>query len=77
MNLRMPKAPIEHGIPVAALLPVIYENDELFKLRNNVIDNYATYYKNLNILRDEMMYVMMGVSSIDVLSGTSKLDYMN
>lgn len=72
----MPKAPVEHGIPVAGLLPAIYKNEELFKLRNNIIDNYSTFYKNLNILRDELPYVMMALTSVDVLSGTAKLDYM-
>lgn len=72
----MPKAPVEHGIPIAAFMPVIYQNEELFKLRNTLVDNYASFYKNLNVLRDEMFYVMMATTSTDPLTGTQRLDYM-
>ena len=63
------------GFPTAAFIPFLKQHPELFELKNELIDNYDSFYKHLGIFRDEMMLMMQAITSVDVLSGTDDLKY--
>ena len=66
---------MKDGFPTSAFIPFLKQFPELFKVRNQTVDNYAAFYQYLGITRDEMMELMKGLTLVDILSDDDKLEY--
>lgn len=64
------------GFPTSAFIPFLKQFPELTKVHNELEDKYATFYSHLGIFRDEMMEMIRGLTSVDVLTGTENLEYL-
>lgn len=69
--------PIQHEIPVGALMPILKRTVNLREANLQFHDNYPDIYKRFGIDRSEMMIVMPSVMGVDVLSGCDKLKYID
>lgn len=63
------------GFPGSGFLPFLKQFPELFKVQNQLTDNYEKFYQYLGITRDEMMLLMPKLALIDVLSDDEILEY--
>lgn len=68
--------PIQHEIPVGALMPLLKRIINLHETNLQFHDNYPDIYKRFGIDRSEMMVIMPSVMCVDVLSGCDKLKYI-
>ena len=68
--------PVQHEIPVSAMLPILKRYIDLRETRLQFHDNYPDVYQRFGIDRAEMMIVMPAVMSVDVLSACDKLKYI-
>ena len=68
--------PVQHEIPVSAMLPILKRYIDLRQTRLQFHDNYPEVYQRFGIDRSEMMIVMPSVMSVDVLAGCDKLKYI-
>ena len=65
------------GFPTNAFIPFIKQFPELFQIHNQVEDKYEEFYQYLGITRAEMLELMKGITSVDLLSDNDNLDYMS
>lgn len=70
-------APIQHNIITGAYLPIIKREFNQKETYITFQDNYPKFFKRFGISRDEMMILMPQVMSVDVLSGSDKLKYID
>lgn len=68
--------PVQHEIPVGALIPLMKRLVNVREVNLYFHDYYTELYERFGLDRSEMMVVMPAVMSVDVLSGCDQLKYI-
>lgn len=74
----MTTSPFSGDICIAAYMPLIMKNDDLYLLEPTFKDKYFEFYSHLGIDRAEMLSLVPAMTSVDILTGTTRtLEYID